>query len=720
MGVHRSSRSTLAGVFVLALSIIVFEIALTRVFAIMMWHHFTYMVISVGLLGFGAAGSILTARQDALRSDSPVPQLCTCSLAYGVSVVAAFAFATRIEIDSLRIWEDPTNLLRFGVLYAAIAVPFVFGGMAIGMALTRFARDVNRLYFSDLLGSALGAGVSILLLSQLGGSTSVVFASLGGLLAAFLFALEAGPRHRLLAGGGVAAGVLLFAASAGLLSPLSIGPIDWPIPWAPGKEMREIDDPRDVHRLFSATAEVEVAPSEQRAPTMGGDISYRAQAPLEARLVGQDGTAPTILYRGAADLARFGFLRHAQAASAYLAHAARGGVEPAVMVIGVGGGVDVMLALEHGARRVTAVELNTAMVEMVRGAYDEYLGGLFRPGAHPFSDRIRLVNGEGRSRLRNGRETYDIIQMSGVDSFTALNSGAYALSESYLYTVEAGEGVLRTPRAGRLHQLLALDADAPEEAARDAAPGEHRRDCAARARRGGSGRTDRRLRRHQLGVHHDQARSLHRAGDRGARELRAGAGLRGHGLRPAAPGGCALRHRRPGGAGAAPGPARHPREPLPGPLRRARGRAHRRRAGRRAGRPSLGRRSGFRARPRRGRRRHPRGGAGPPELRSAHLRRLPGDPRRDHGLRRGDPPRLRHPAARRRAGPRGLRGPLRVRRHALDRRQPLLLQLLPLVRAAARLRGGRGGGGHLHAPTSRWATWCCWPRWRRSCCWPSA
>ena len=56
-----SPRSLLAGIFCLGLSIIMFEIALTRVFAIMMWHHFTYMVISIGLLGFGASGSLLTA-----------------------------------------------------------------------------------------------------------------------------------------------------------------------------------------------------------------------------------------------------------------------------------------------------------------------------------------------------------------------------------------------------------------------------------------------------------------------------------------------------------------------------------------------------------------------------------------------------------------------------------------------------------------------------------
>ena len=157
-----SFRSTAAGLFVLAFSIILFEIALTRVFSIMMWHHFTYMAISIGLLGFGAAGSILTARRDSLRTDAPAGSLSLCSLAFGVGVLLAFALATRIEIDSLRIWEHKGNLLRFGFIYAAIAVPFVFGGMP-GQTLTRHApsgtgiRNAACLSNAPVRGAAPGA-----------------------------------------------------------------------------------------------------------------------------------------------------------------------------------------------------------------------------------------------------------------------------------------------------------------------------------------------------------------------------------------------------------------------------------------------------------------------------------------------------------------------------------------------------------------------------------
>jgi len=434
---NRIPKTAYAGIFLLALSIILFQIALTRVFAIMMWHHLTYMVVSIALLGFGAAGSLLTARKDSLRRDSPLPALSGYSGAYGVSVFASYALVRLIEIDSLELWEDKTNLLLLLVVYAVVAVPFLLGGIAIGMALTRFVHNVSRLYFTDLVGSAAGGALSVLLLAYFGGATTVAIAAVVGLAAALSLGLAAGPRHTATSGGLLFAGIV----ACGLFV---TGAVDWSPRFAPGKELldhqrkvREHDPDFEFTRLHSATAEVEVGPDWPTRPFIGGDFRYRHLNWIQGRLVGQDGTAPTLLFEDAGEIERFPFLRETQAASGYVAGASRGWEAPEVLVIGVGGGVDVMVALAHGAGHVTAVEINTAMIDMVTDRFDDYVGGLLRPGAHPYSDRIELVNSEGRSYMRSRDDRYDLIQMSGVDSFTALSTGAYTLSESYLYTTQA-------------------------------------------------------------------------------------------------------------------------------------------------------------------------------------------------------------------------------------------------------------------------------------------
>jgi hypothetical protein len=428
-------RSLLLAVALLALAIVVFEIALTRVLAIAMWHHFTYMVISIALLGFGAAGSLLTARGEGIagRAESGAEErrLARLSTAFGVTVIGALLVVMSLPIDTLNLWQEKQNLALLLLLYAVITVPFLFGGMALGIALTRFAAHVHRVYFYDLAGSAVGAGASVALLASVGAAATVVIGGCLGVVAGFLFALAGSPlqarRHAL----------PLFLAIVTAVA-FATGVVSLRIPFAPHKEMSEDAAEYEDARLPSATAEVEISHHfDDQVPVIGGNFGVVDAARVGLRVVAQDGTAPTAMYRNAADIESFRFLDDTQAASGYRALAVEGGVDPRVLVIGVGGGIDVMVALHHGASRIDAVEINRAMIEMVTERYDDYLGGLFREGAHPWSDRLALHHGEGRSFLRHSDRRYDLIQMSGVDSFTALSTGAYTLSESYLYTTQA-------------------------------------------------------------------------------------------------------------------------------------------------------------------------------------------------------------------------------------------------------------------------------------------
>lgn len=428
-------RFVYVGVGLLAGSVLLLQIALTRVFAVMMWHHLTYMAISIAMLGFGAAGSLLTVRQDDREAtvDELATRLAKLSALYGVSVVLCFFVATRIPIDTLALWREKINLLYLALLYLVVLIPFAFAGTVIGLALTRIVREVNRLYFADLAGSGIGGAISVILLSTLGSSSTVIMAASLGLLASLVFGLGGDRRTLRLS-------VPLWLACLGLgLSLAGIGPrwIEWEIPFAPGKEFARQPDGAVIDRIPSSTAEIEVGPSLVGLPGIGGNFGDVDRRKVTLRSVGQDGTAPTMLFENAANLDAFPFLDDSQAGTAYVALAARGQRAPDVAVIGVGGGIDVMIALYAGARRVTAVEFNPAMVEMVTERYDDYLGGLFRSGDGPHAARVQLVNAEGRAFMRRDENRYDVIQLSGVDSFTALSTGAYTLAESYLYSIEA-------------------------------------------------------------------------------------------------------------------------------------------------------------------------------------------------------------------------------------------------------------------------------------------
>src|SRR5262249_46330373 len=102
------------------------------------------------------------------------------------------------------------------------------------------------------------------------------------------------------------------------------------------------------------------------------------------------------------------------------------------LVIGPGGGRDLVSALVFGARHVDAVEINPIIANNVmRGQFAEFSGGIYS------NPRISVTIDDGRSFVRRADGRYDVIQASLVDTWAATAAGAYTLTENTLYTVEA-------------------------------------------------------------------------------------------------------------------------------------------------------------------------------------------------------------------------------------------------------------------------------------------
>jgi hypothetical protein len=155
----------------------------------------------------------------------------------------------------------------------------------------------------------------------------------------------------------------------------------------------------------------------------------------EQKLILQDGWAGTLLVNFSDHPEGLALVR----ASMYSA-ALQLFEQPRVLVIGMGGGIDVWAAALRDARYVKAIELNQQIIDIHEKVAPHFSRKLLS------DPRIEFVNAEGRSALMRERERYDVIQMTGIDTWTALTSGAYVLAENYLYTREA---------VGRMVDLLA-------------------------------------------------------------------------------------------------------------------------------------------------------------------------------------------------------------------------------------------------------------------------
>jgi hypothetical protein len=202
--------------------------------------------------------------------------------------------------------------------------------------------------------------------------------------------------------------------------------------------------------IFRTDAYGWVDENESRVQSYGGwGVSpyWRRQSATRApkvRLIAHDGDAGAVIYNFDGDLTKLELFDHLVLKAPYLLVD-----RPHVLVIGVGGGTDVLNAVKNGCAHVTGVELDPHTVALVRSQYADFAGRLYeRPDVTVFA-------GEGRSTLRHSPAKYDLIQMSGVDTLAALSTGAYVLSESYLYTTEAMQEFLaHLTRTGMLSIVI--------------------------------------------------------------------------------------------------------------------------------------------------------------------------------------------------------------------------------------------------------------------------
>jgi hypothetical protein len=220
------------------------------------------------------------------------------------------------------------------------------------------------------------------------------------------------------------------------------------------------------HRVWTTHGRIDVGHEVTTSPFVAGVVNVGAGR-WKLHPLTQDGAAPTAMHKVESDPAELTFLPHASTAAVWALRGARFGPRgshapggPSVLIIGVGGGVDVMMALAHGASRVVGAEINPGILSLVTGKYRAYVGNL--------ADRpeVEMHQSEGRAFVRASHDRYDVIQLAGVDTFTALSSGAYSMAEAYVYTGRAFEDYLDHLAPGGCLSISRLILEPPRETLR--------------------------------------------------------------------------------------------------------------------------------------------------------------------------------------------------------------------------------------------------------------
>lgn len=413
-----------AAVALLSGAALAYEVLLTRLFALIQWHHFAYMVISLALLGYGISGTLLELAGGWLRRHFGAA-FAAGAAGFGLTAVGGFLAAQRLPFNPLELAWDPRQALLLPAIYLLLALPFLCAATAVGLALWHCRGAVHRLYAADLLGAGAGAVGVVALLGGLEPARALVAIGALGLLAAAL--VPGLGRARL--------GLPLLALA------LLLTPAPWitllPSPYKDLSQALAIAGAEPILHAHGPLGVIDVVANRRVPLRSAAGLSLAApDRPAEQLALFLDGDALGAVNRLQGAPASAAWLDWVPTALPYHLLAAAGTGAPRVLVLGAGGGTEVLQGLQQGAATVDAVELNPQLVELMENPLAAFNGGLYqRPG-------VRVHVGEARGFVTRSRARWDLVQLALLDAFSVGSAGLHALSESYLYTVEAFAGYL--------------------------------------------------------------------------------------------------------------------------------------------------------------------------------------------------------------------------------------------------------------------------------------
>ncbi len=419
----------LLGLGLFSIAILAVEILSMRLLALLLWHHFAFFVIGAAMLGFSAAGLWLNLRgMDKEEAEKKTGLYMLVFVGVSAAMLAIWSVIP-VRYVGVPWWNVAAKLALY---FFSLFMPFFFGGVVVVMAFVRCEGRAGSVYFANMIGSGLGCWLTIAMLPLLGADRSMILAlSLAGLSALIC------ERGRWLNRIPAIIIVPIFTVSA----LTGIPHIDW---WSSenkvlGSIRRLLPDQTLLYSKWDTNARIDVIPFNMPTAKVSQSTRDLLGIPegMNHLVITIDGDAATYILNFSEGFRNTDFFKKMVYGAGYIAHKPK-----RVLVIGLGGALDIMAALKNGAQYIDGVDISRRMIEVVQDVFADKAENVYQ------DPRVHIHHSEGRSFVKRSRDKYDHIQMTGVDTWTALSSGAYMLSENYLYTKEAFADFLDRLEAG--------------------------------------------------------------------------------------------------------------------------------------------------------------------------------------------------------------------------------------------------------------------------------
>ena len=393
-------RLLFAGIFLIALSGLVLEVSITRIFSAAIWYHFAFVAVSVALVGLGASGLVVQHRVKKLKG----------KWAENLTIYSAWGIAIFIPITLFVMHALASQVIYLPLFMILFSVPFFLVGIIISAAFNAFASVAGRLYAADLIGASAGALLVVLFLVLTGGEGATLIVGLIAAIGGTIFSRIAKNTKKTVVS-------LMFVAFALSLILLNHATQIFAIPTDPTAQkdlpiyLREHPGSKIVKTEWNSFSRIDVVE--------GG--------------AGGEGLVAKVFIDGGAGtniISWDGKTESRQELSTWMQYLPfKMMQDPKVLVIGSGGGRDVVASLVSGSKDVTSVEINPIIYETVK-SYGDRAGNVY---SHEY---VRSYVDEGRSFITRSSEKYDIVYVPFVDTWASVSSGGLSVSENFLYTLQ--------------------------------------------------------------------------------------------------------------------------------------------------------------------------------------------------------------------------------------------------------------------------------------------
>ena len=391
-----------SAVFLISAVLFALEVLQTRIFSFSSWHHLTYMVVAVALMGYAAAGTVLAVKKNLKNYEKFIHII---SILFVFSIPVAFFMTSRIPLDPMM--PNKLFLIVFLLIdYVFLFFPHFFGGLILLSVFQNNSKNVNISYFFSILGSLAGCFSALPLLEALG---------MEGVLVVTVFCAA------------IASVFIAFAAKRGIFGKVfSAVLILFAVVLFPLKNSVFVFRPAFSKVLSSVSANTETTEWNRagRVDISGtnGLVLQHQWEDLRRGIMTIDGDAASFIYDFSDEPLR---IIPSLYSVGYF-----GLSTPDVFVAGLSA-TDIAAALFWNAKSVTSVEINTSVIDLTMQKYSTFKNNILK------NEKVSILHDEVRSFLGRTDKKYDLIQLSGTDTVSALINGAYVMSESYLYTKEA-------------------------------------------------------------------------------------------------------------------------------------------------------------------------------------------------------------------------------------------------------------------------------------------